>query len=66
MNAIVLRLILLIGLTSILMGCQTHQTKPKPAKPTLIIQPNKGGICLDKENAVKLGTYILELENYND
>lgn len=36
----------------------------KPSKPTLtIIKRDDGGICLDKENASKLGTYILELEN---
>lgn len=47
------------------MGCLTnsHQTI-KPTKPKLTIskQPD-GGMCLDKENATKLGTYILELEN---
>lgn len=64
MNVINLRAILLIGFTITLMACQTP--RPKPTKPTLIIQPNNGGICLDKENAVKLGTYILELENSHD
>ena len=47
---------------TILMGClQTNQIKP--TKPTLNILPQKeGGICLDRENSIKLGTYILELE----
>ena len=66
MNAISWKTTLLTFMCIILMACQTHQVKPKPTKPTLIIQPNNGGICLDKVNAVKLGTYILELENYNE
>lgn len=66
MNGTNLRTTLLIGMCITLMACQTNQPRPKPTKPTLIIQQNNGGICLDKENAVKLGTYILELENYND
>lgn len=61
-----LKVILLIGLSIILMGCMTT-SKPqmvKPTKPKLIIlRHTDGGICLDKENATKLGTYILELEN---
>jgi hypothetical protein len=35
----------------------------KPPKPTLtIIEREDGGICLDRENAVQLGRYIIELE----
>lgn len=61
MNAINLKTILLISLWIILVGCQTQQIKP--TKPTLKITPQaNGGICLDRENSAKLGTYILELE----
>jgi hypothetical protein len=54
------KLILLLGLSLILMGCVTT----RPTKPTLEVkaQPD-GGICLDRANAAKLGAYILELEN---
>lgn len=63
MNGINWKTPLLIGLMGILMGClQTSQIKP--TKPTLQIFPQKdGGICLDRQNAIELGTYILELEN---
>lgn len=56
------KLILLLGLSLILMGCVTQPTRP--TKPTLEVkaQPD-GGICLDRANAAKLGAYILELEN---
>lgn len=56
------KLILLLGLSLILMGCNHQPTKP--TKPTLEVkaQPD-GGICLDRANAAKLGAYILELEN---
>ena len=56
------KLILLLGLSLTLMGCVTQPTKP--TKPTLEVkaQPD-GGFCLDRENASKLGAYILELEN---
>lgn len=47
-----------------LTACQTNQIQTKPPKPKLVIQrQDNGGICLDKENAVKLGTYIQALEN---
>ena len=67
MNATNLKMTLSIFLLTILMGCQTQPTiNQRPTKPTLKIQPNNGGICLDKENAQKLGAYILELENNFD
>ena len=35
-----------------------------PTKPTLnVIERDDGGICLDREDAAKLGHYILELES---
>lgn len=50
-----------IGLLIILTACQ--QIPTKPTKPTLQIQKQiDGGICLTKDNAAKLGEYILELE----
>lgn len=58
-----LRTILLIGLSITLMGC-LNPIKIKPTKPTLqIIKRDDGGLCLDREDASKLGAYILELEN---
>jgi hypothetical protein len=52
---------LVIGLLVILTACQ--QIPIKPTKPTLQIQKQiDGGICLSKDNAAKLGEYILELE----
>lgn len=54
-----------IGLLVILTtACQQMpQTQIKPTKPTLQIQKQiDGGICLDKDNAARLGEYILELE----
>lgn len=57
-----LKKILLTGLLLILVtGC--HQTQIKPTKPTLQVQSQTdGGICLDRQNTLKLGNYILELE----
>lgn len=64
MNATNLKAILTLFLLITLVGCQTQNIKPlKPTKPTLTIQQNNGGICLDKDNAAKLGVYILELES---
>lgn len=41
-----------------------NQAKPNPPKPTLLIKKlEDGGICLDKENATKLGKYIIDLES---
>lgn len=56
------KLTLLVGSLIILAGCVHQPTKP--TKPTLVInaQPD-GGFCVDKENAAKLGTYILQLES---
>jgi hypothetical protein len=45
-----------------MVACQTIPTQ-KPTKPTLKIEPRSdGGFCVDKDNASKLGIYILELE----
>ena len=51
-----------IGLLVILTACQQMPQK-KPTKPTIQIQKQvDGGICLTKDNAAKLGEYIIELE----
>ena len=62
MNVINLKTALLISsLTISMAACQTQQIRP--TKPALqVIPQSDGGICLNRENAVKLGTYILELE----
>jgi len=64
-----LRVILLSGLViTSLTGCIHGQvsTKPPVPKPTLVVTSSPdGGICLDKENAIKLGGYILQLEESN-
>ena len=61
--------ILLAGLVSTLAalpGAACHQCPrmpDRPPKPTLVIEKMPdGGIRLDKENSVKLGNYILDLE----
>lgn len=65
MNVISWKILLVIGLTATLMGCQTlsQQKTPLPTKPTLraVTQPN-GDVCFAKPDASALGTYILELE----
>ena len=54
--------ILPIGLLVILTACQQMPQK-KPTKPTIQIQKQvDGGICLDRDNAAKLGEYIMDLE----
>ena len=51
-----------IGLLVILTACQQMPQK-KLTKPTIQIQKQvDGGICLDRDNAAKLGEYIIELE----
>lgn len=57
------RLTLLVGLTVIsLAGCAS-QARIKPPTPALKIIPRSdGGVCMDRANAIKLGTYIIELE----
>jgi hypothetical protein len=48
------------------MGClqATQQKTIKPTKPKLtIIKREDGGMCLNKEDTSKLGTYIIELES---
>ena len=67
-----LKRILTIGLViTSLTGCfqglhSQVSTKPPVPKPVLVVMPNpEGGICLDKENAIKLGGYILQLEESN-
>ena len=64
MNVISWKILLVIGLTTTLMGCQAlSQKTPLPTKPTLraVSQPN-GDVCFTKQDASSLGTYILELE----
>ena len=47
----------------ILTACQAQPIQKKPTKPKLQIQKQiDGGICLSKDDAVKFGEYILELE----
>lgn len=54
----VISMAILIMLTA----CQQIPQK-KPTKPTLQIQKQiDGGICLDRDNAAKLGEYIIDLE----
>ncbi|CAB5212600.1 hypothetical protein UFOVP194_33 [uncultured Caudovirales phage] len=56
-----LKTILAAGLLLILVGCQPILVKP--TKPILKIEQRAdGGFCVDRENASKLGDYILELE----
>jgi hypothetical protein len=63
-------LILLGGLLIISPGCLTTrcpEMPTKPTKPTIQVQPlPDGGISLDRENATKLGSYILDLESGYD
>jgi len=62
MSAMSLKNLLILGTLINSVAACTHQTI-KPTKPTLKILPqSNGGICLDKENAIELGNYILELE----
>jgi len=43
------------------------QMPPKPTKPTIEYTPTgDGGFCLDRINASKLGTYIMQLEDGYD
>ena len=58
---------LLIGLMIILTGCVATECPTMPAKPTKpklesIQQTSEGGMILSKDDAQKLGIYILELE----
>jgi hypothetical protein len=47
-----------------LAGCIGSQMPPKPTKPTIDILPRDGGgMCLDRENTIRLGDYILQLES---
>jgi len=60
-----LKMILLAGIVTILMGCQTAPAMPlMPAKPA--ISPPKeidGLICFTEDSAIRLGQYILDLES---
>lgn len=66
-----LKVILLVGsLLTLAAACNTVQQNPMNkqivTKPTLEVQTRTdGGICLDKENASKLGAYIQQLEEAN-
>lgn len=59
--------ILAAGLLVILLTACTQTMSKKPTRPTLtIIERVDGGIELDRENAIKMGLYIQELEaGYN-
>lgn len=56
--------ILLIGISIISMaGCQTTPRQLPPIKPQLSVSASSdGGICMDRESAIRLGEYILSLE----
>jgi hypothetical protein len=57
------RIILLGGMLAIFLTACTSRAMVKPPRPTLEIIPRSdGGICLDRENSVLMGRYILELE----
>jgi hypothetical protein len=56
-------------LTISLAGCGMMQQNRmiKPTKPTIAILPREGGgFCVDRENAIRLGDYILQLESGYD
>lgn len=55
--------IIILGLVVISTGCLTTPTKPTPTKPTIKHEKIDNLICFDRENYIKLGAYILELEN---
>lgn len=57
----ILKTILLSGLTITLAGCLATPPK-KPVKPTLKTVTQSNLVCFTPEDAVKLGTYIIELE----
>lgn len=59
------RTTLLLGLVATLAACQTTcPTRPMmPVKPILSpIETTDGSLLLSKDDAVKLGVYIIELE----
>lgn len=66
MRATTWRMILVAGLLATSAGCNSlpvAEKQPAPTKPTLTVEVRSdGGMCLDRENAEKLGVYILELE----
>ena len=65
MNAINWERTLLAGLAiTFLTACLGNPVRPiAPTKPSLdVIQMEDGSMCMDAENAEKLGIYILELE----
>jgi hypothetical protein len=44
-------------------ACATRTLPTKPPKPKITIEARPdGGICLDRENTIRLGAYILKLE----
>lgn len=55
--------VLIVLFVLILTACTTTTGRIKPIRPHLeIIMFQDGGICLDRENTLKLFQYILELE----
>lgn len=64
MTSLVTHLVIGLAITS-MVACQTQIVKP--TKPHLqVIPQNDGGICLNRDNAEKLGKYILDLERGYD
>jgi len=55
---------LLIGIVITLTGCVTCPTKPMmPIKPVLSpIEMEDGALLFSRDDAVKLGVYVIELE----
>lgn len=59
---IVLAMTLLVGSLTI-SGCATESQKIAPVKPTLeSVKLIDNNVCFSKQDATKLGLYILELE----
>jgi len=56
---------LLIGIVIILAGCVTCPTKPMmPIKPILSpTEQEDGSLLFSRDDAVKLGVYVIELES---
>ena len=63
MNTKLFKMILFCGCVLILTACQTAIPRP-PAKPTLssITATSDGGMCMSRDDAAALATYILKLE----
>ena len=54
----------LVSISSVLSASCAQQMPIKPPKPALkTIARADGGVCFDREDSVKLGSYIMQLEN---